>query len=56
MTKYDKTIVAVIGMALLALNTVAGSNILTPTQQGIANLAIAVLTPLAVYFKKNAPA
>lgn len=51
-TKFDKALVAVIGMALLVLNAAAGAA-LPAGWQGPVNLAIAVLTPISVYLVPN---
>ena len=55
-TTFDKALVAAIGMALIILNSLAGQTVFSPNVQGYINLALAVLTPVSVYLKKNAPA
>lgn len=57
LTTFDKAIVAAIGMALIILNSLAGQSVgFSPAWQGYINLALAVLTPVSVYLKANAPA
>lgn len=55
-TTFDKALIAALGMALIILNSLAGQAIFSPDVQGYINLALAVLTPVSVYLKKNAPA
>lgn len=53
-TSFDKAIVAVVGMALLVLNSLAAASVgFTPQTQNYISLAIAILTPIAVYLAKN---
>ena len=57
MAQYWKAIIAAVGMVLMVLNALAGQSLgLTPAAQGYITLAIAVLTPVSVYLKANAPA
>ncbi len=55
-TTFDKALVAALGMALIILNSLAGQTVFSPDVQTDINLALAVLTPISVYLKKNAPA
>lgn len=55
-TTFDKALIAGLGVALIILNSLAGQAIFSPEVQGYINLGLAVLTPVSVYLKKNAPA
>lgn len=55
-TTFDKALIAGLGMALIILNSLAGQAVFSPAVQGDITLALAVLTPVSVYLKKNAPA
>lgn len=55
MGKYWKAIIAAVGVALIILNSLAGQALFSPQTQGYINLALAVLTPVSVYLKANAP-
>lgn len=57
MAKYWKAIIAAVGMGLVVLNALAGQSLgFSPSVQVDINLALAVLTPISVYLKANAPA
>lgn len=55
-TTVDKFLVAALGGILLLLNTVVAPGFLPEPYHTWATVAVACLTPLGVYLKRNAPA